>query len=256
MIIEALQHFFFKAPKHIKDMGYVKETIAIEARFKRCEEFWAPHLEKCKEQILKAAESLPEGANIMILGSGALHDVPIDALLAQKHHITCVDIVHLPQIRQKYPQVDFIDKDITGIAEEFYNRVKAHKTYKGRIAFRWDMGKMPDLVVSLNLLSQLPINMMSFADQQKASLHESFSENIMAAHLSWLLSLRTNILLVSDMKRDYFYKKDLVRSDRALETIDYFDHHEAIEEWEWDVAPLGEAEKDVRICHTVGAWQI
>jgi len=123
MIVEALQHFFFKAPRHIKELGYVREAIAIEARFKRCESFWRAHLQRCKELILSSAEKLPQGSNIMILGSGGLHDVPLEELLEQGHHLTCVDIVHLPRVEKAHKDVSFVEKDITGLTEPLYESV-------------------------------------------------------------------------------------------------------------------------------------
>lgn len=256
MIIEALQHFLTPAPKYVKDMGYVREAIAIEARYKRCASTWQPHLEKCKEIILEQATLLEPKSNIMILGSGGLHDVPVEALLAQGHNITCVDIVHLPKIRQKYPDITFVDKDITGIAEPFYSQVKRGEPYSGRIAFRWSPDVRPDLIISLNLLSQLPMTLLDYAKKNKSLLHENFDSNIMAAHLSWLISQKTQLLLISDIEHSYYYEDKLVKSEAVLRTHEYLDHHRPFEKWTWDIAPKGEADGKISIRHVVGAWQL
>jgi hypothetical protein len=93
MILEALTHLMTPAPRYVKKMGYLKEAVAIEARVKRCQSAWQPHLDQCKSLIINEAKKLPAGSQIMILGSGGFHDVPIRRLLDLKHQITCIDII-------------------------------------------------------------------------------------------------------------------------------------------------------------------
>ncbi len=254
MIIEAVQHFLFKAPKHIKALGYVRENIAIDARYKRCKQSWESHLDNCKSQIMTVVHALPPGSDVLILGSGALYDVPVNDILELGHNLTCLDIVQNPMLTKKYPAVTFIEKDITGIAEDFCCQISRKKPYSGKFAFNWSFQKTPALVVSLNLLSQLPLAMKQFAENQNVLLSERFSDNIMSAHLSWLLSLKTKMLLVTDMERNYYFKGKIARSEPALPNLDFMNKQVPDTNWIWNIAPEGEADKDIRIEHKVGCW--
>ena len=45
MLAEWFKHLTLPCPAPLRDMGYAREMIAIEARHKRCHVAWAPHLE-------------------------------------------------------------------------------------------------------------------------------------------------------------------------------------------------------------------
>jgi hypothetical protein len=200
MIWEAIQHLLIPAPQHIKEMGYLKESIAIEARFERCARFWAPHLEECKRQILAATEELAPGSSVMIMGSGGLHDVPMEELLGRGFHITCVDIVHLPKVKKKYPEVAFVEKDITGQIEPLYKAVKNKEAFFPETA--WQLDQKPDLIISLNILSQLALNLVSYAKAQNYELVPFFENSTFSDHISWLKGQETSVLLISDVARE------------------------------------------------------
>jgi hypothetical protein len=247
MVREALQHLLTSAPKHIKKMGYVKESIAIEARAKRCEKSWAPHLAACKKQILVATTELAPGSSIMILGSGGLHDVPMAALSPFK--VTCVDIVHLPQTIKQYPDVEFINKDVTGVIEPLYNAVKNKNTFFPDPD--WILAKRPDLIISLNILSQLALKPVSFSERHNHELGAFFHDNILKAHVNWLKRQKTKVLMISDINRDYFQGEKIIETEAAIPELDLGAPQDT---WNWDVAPKGEVDKKINIRHVVGAW--
>ena len=249
MIIEALQHFLTPAPNYIKDMGYVREAIAIEARYKRCTAAWQPHLEKCKALILAQAEKLTPGSTIMILGSGGLHDVPVKALLERGHHVTCVDIVHLPNITKHYTELTFITRDITGMIEPLYKSMISGVRIQADP--EWELLTVPDLIISLNLLSQLAMKLVDYAKQHGEDLGIKFSDNVLQAHIDWLIKQETNILMISDISRDYFQGERLVETIPSLPKSPINGPDET---WAGDIAPKGEADPDISIKHNVGAW--
>mgnify|MGYP000215194804 FL=1 len=251
MIIEALQHLFTPAPKHIKEMGYLREAIAIEARYKRCASAWRPHLEKCKSLILEQAEKLPRNSDIMVLGSGGFHDVPIKRLQDMGHQITCVDIVHLPKIKKRYPKIVFDERDVTGLNEGLYNAVKSGTRVMP--AEEWELLKTPDLIVSLNLLSQLALKMIAFAEEHENELGLLFQDNVLKSHVDWLLKQDTNILLISDICREYHQGNQMIESVPSLPKLDLPSPSDT---WNWNIAPIGEADKEISVLHQVGAWKI
>tara|TARA_R110002096_G_scaffold436105_1_gene668005 strand:+ start:6842 stop:7597 length:756 start_codon:yes stop_codon:yes gene_type:complete len=251
MIIEALQHFLTPAPKYVKDMGYVREAIAIEARYKRCAGDWQPHLEKCKSLILAGVGRLPAGSTVMILGSGGLHDVPVEVLLDRGLHVTCVDIVHLPKVENSYPGITFVTRDITGMIEPLFNAVK--KGTRVQADPEWEFLRAPDLIISLNLLSQLAMKLVDYAQTYGDDLGVNFSDNILKAHVDWLRNQQTNTLLISDISRDYYQGQRLVETIPSLPKLAL---SEPDETWVWDIAPEGEADREISIKHNVGAWTL
>lgn len=247
MIVEALQHLMTPAPRHIKKMGYVREAIAIEARYHRCKTHWQPHLEKCKAHILAQAEKLAPNSTIMILGSGGLHDVPVKELRESGHNITCVDIVHLPKVKKANKDLTFVTRDVTGLIEPLYKAVK--QGVQVQVEPEWEFLKTPDLIISLNLLSQLAMKLIDYAE-----LHGiQFSDNVLRTHVNWIKKQNTKALLISDIAREYNQGKTLLETVPALPNLDL---EEPAETWLWNIAPQGEADADISITHTVGVWHL
>ncbi|MCC3861783.1 hypothetical protein [Pseudemcibacter aquimaris] len=251
MIIEALTHLFTPAPTYVKKMGYLKESIAIEARVNRCRDAWQPHLDTCKKLILQQAEKLEQGSNIMILGSGGFHDIPMSELLALGHTITAVDIVHLQKVKNRYPDINFVEHDVTGLNQKLFDAVNNNKSVSP--ASDWELIKTPDLIISLNLLSQLPLKMIRYAEKHSHDLGILFQENVMQAHVDWLKKQKTNVLLISDIEREYYHHEKLVETIPTLLKIDLPD---PISTWKWNIAPEGEADPEISITHLVGYWTL
>lgn len=244
MILEALRHFLTPAPPAVKKMGYVREAIAIEARYKRCRSAWAPHLENCKAEILKAVASLQKGDRVMILGSGALHDVPVAEILAQELDLICVDIVHLPHMRRQYKELTFIEKDITELVEPLYKAGSLPNSYD----VEWEIEA--ELVISLNLLSQLPLCLVDYAEKQNRALPDDFAEQVAQAHLDWLKNLKTPVLLICDRERYYYEGEQQVACEQTAQGPG-----KPQMSWLWDVAPKGEAGKNISIQHRVRVYR-
>jgi hypothetical protein len=57
---------------------FISMGLGIEARHKRCQKYWAAHLDLCKQFQRQALEDLPAGGAVAILGAGRLLDVDID----------------------------------------------------------------------------------------------------------------------------------------------------------------------------------
>jgi hypothetical protein len=233
-------------------MGYVKESIAIDARYKRCKKHWSTHLNKYKIFIEDAVKNIPVSSKIIIIGSGGLYDVPKDILIERKIDVTCIDIVPQNSIKRKVKNFNFITQDITGLIEPVYHYVEDKEHLPNSFTSHVILPFKPDLIISLNILSQLSINMMRYAQEKDCPLPESFEHNVIKAHLDWLFDQKTPIVLISDIERHYFKGKDCISSEKALPNLKKL--MPPLDHWQWDLAPAGEIDKDIHVIHTVGAW--
>jgi len=255
MILEALQHFLTPAAKEIKALGFVRESIAIEARYKRCRRAWAGHLDKCQQHILAAAADLKEKATIMIIGSGALHDAPVDELFLLGHRIILVDIVHLAKVRREYAQNDriiFLEHDVTGLIKPLFDWQEAAPSLTAVKA----RNKLPgvDLVISLNILSQLPIKLIKYAARRNIPLPNDFENILMDSHLDLLSDLAPKQLIISDLERQYWADGDTAQRDPALPKDISQRLKKPRDTWDWHIAPKGELDKNISLLHKVACW--
>ncbi len=255
MILEALQHFLTPAAKEVKALGFVRESIAIEARYKRCRRAWVGHLDKCRQHILAAASDLKEKATIMIIGSGALHDAPVDELLLLGHRIVLVDIVHLAKIRRKYAhnnRIIFFDHDVTGLIKPLFDWQEAAPSLTAAKA----KNKLPgvDLAISLNILSQLPINLITYAGRRHIPLPGNFENALLGGHLDLLSDLAPKQLIISDLERQYWAGGDAVQREPALPEDICQRLKEPCDIWDWHIAPKGELDKNIALLHKVACW--
>lgn len=250
MIFEAIRHFLTPAQPETKALGYVREAIAIDARYKRCREAWADHLDKCRHHILAAVNSLPPDSTIMIIGSGALHDVPMADLIEQGHALILVDIIHLPHIRRVYKnRALLIEQDVTGWVRPLFQ--------KRPISESKDSLPQADLVISLNILSQLPLNLIKYAENHHIPLPDNFARAIMGDHLKLLKSTAPQALVIGDLERCYKKGNELLEKETALPDNDLPAPKDT---WDWNIAPKGELAtlwgREISLIHHVACWQI
>jgi len=251
MIFEAIQHFITPAPQDVKALGYVREAIAIEARHNRCRLAWAPHLEHCRREILTAATPLDMGSTIMIIGSGALHDVPMEALLMRGHSLILVDIFHFSKVRKRYKnhgRITFIEQDITGQVLPLFRKQIP------QIEKKPDLPKA-DLAISLNILSQLPLNLVKYALKHLIPLPENYASAVMEGHLTSLHQAAPRTLVISDIARAYHTGTDSIEKEPALPDALLGQLHAPDQTWDWDIAPKGEWDKNIALVHHIACWK-
>ncbi|MBC8242194.1 MAG: hypothetical protein H8E30_17210, partial [Alphaproteobacteria bacterium] len=188
MLYEVYQHLTTPCPHPIKDMGYLKELIGMMARHRRCQAAWLPHLNQCRDWIIKSMQGCEKRSRVVVLGSGLLNDVPLDELSRGFEQVVLVDILHLPLVRKAlkaYDNVELIEADISGFVGALYRHVNedAPLVLPDNPAMPTDRA---DLVISLNVLSQLPILPMEFATSKKKPLDVTTPTRLIAAHLEAL----------------------------------------------------------------------
>lgn len=257
MLLEALTAAAIPArtpsDRRAKRMGYTYESIAISARYSRNFIKWRPHLQACKKHIADAISMIPATGRIVILGSGAWHDLPVSKLARHGAQIDLVDIVHLPLARVKaklYNNFSLIETDLTGYAEAYDDWDGAANT----LPLSPETAPLPidgaDLVISLNLLSQLPIAFAASPPANKAEA--SLIASLQQAHLRALSETDGRVLLITDTHRTEMTSKEIhevptVRSEILP--------GEPIDSWRWHIAPLGETDRDTDVHLRVGVWK-
>lgn len=166
-----------KVPRRIlRKMDFLSDQKGIMNRFLRESENWEKHLHETQRFILQTAKTKEKNLAV-ILGSGWLLDVPIEALTQQFRKVHLYDIIHPPQIKkkmEKYPNVKLFEADLTGGAiqgayEAFtqYKRKMEKKLINSFGQYRFHFPYKPDFVVSCNVLTQLSTLVVSFLRKKK-----------------------------------------------------------------------------------------
>ncbi|MFC7049567.1 hypothetical protein [Emcibacter nanhaiensis] len=254
MLREFFEYLLTPAEPAVKALGYLRESISIESRHRRCREAWREHLENSRRQILSAAETLKPGSHIVIMGSGALHDVPVEGLRERGLRLSLVDIVHLPAVRKRYGRDDhihFVTVDVTGKAANIF----APKSAGNGSPPALDLAAPPDLVVSLNILSQLALLPLKYLEKMGEKVPPDFAEEIMLAHLDWLAGFGCPVALVSDFERLYAEKDDVLEHEEALPDKVARKLGRPEQDWVWRIAPAGELDRKIEVRHRVGFWR-
>jgi len=191
-------------------MSFFSGQSGIMRRMLREEGGWQSHLVKSREYIQQAVKD-QQPKSIRILGSGWLLDVPMQFLLERCEKIILTDIVHPNQIINKYSgykNVEFETIDITGgIVNLIYNQKK--KDFDGneftqKISAIKPLVFSEDIIVSVNLLSQLSIILTDFL-RKKVKLTNNqaiaITEEIQKKHIEMLPANKS--VLIFDYEEEY-----------------------------------------------------
>ncbi|MEW6764979.1 MAG: hypothetical protein AB1344_04200 [Pseudomonadota bacterium] len=233
MLWELWHGLITPAPVWARRAGLLHQSIALEARYRRCRAAWDGHYARCRAVIEQAAGQAVPGGTVVVLGSGLLHDLPLDVLNARFEHILLVDAVHPLSARRRardFPRIELIEHDLSGWLDPVAGLLR-----------------LPDdtrLAVSVNLLGQLTL---PFEDE------EGSAPGLIAAHLS-LLRQAPVACLISDT----VWRTEDVHMGTRVETDPWHGvpHPDGIPVacWSWEVAPRGEISRGQRQTHEVCAW--
>lgn len=263
-----LTAFLTPLPAYLRALGYHRELSGVQARARRCALSWRSHLERTRTFILKLAEQVPRARTVVILGSGPLNDVPLEALSARFERVCLVDVAHLAGTcwqAARLPNVELIQHDLTGVAERLHQRVQGFHRTGSPFELPQPQTELLledptlDLVISLNLLSQLHICAREYLDELRGpagqplfdahTLH-AYGQELLRAHLRYLKRFsQARVSLVTDVVRRAW------RADGSLEysesMLEEFPLVLDGERWTWNIAPLGELEPGLRFEHEV-----
>lgn len=278
MLVEFFQHLMQPMPRWAKQMGYGREAVSLIARHRRRRAAWAPHLSACRDLIARAAADCPARGRAVVLGSGALLDVPVADLAARFRRVDLVDLVHPPEARRRAEALDnvtLVSADISGAAHAVYMQAVTAEPVDDRpaapIGLRnascrviaenlrkaVKMGGRPaalpeprpdpaliegaDFVVSANILAQLPLLLLDWLDA-----HRPFAAAAPRDAFARSVVDRHLALLRNHSGRVVLISEvlRLIEHDGGgVEKIDPLFGAPVPwtgEEWTWDVAPQGE----------------
>lgn len=229
--------------------GEIHSSVNLWARARRCARDWAAHEALCQAFVGKAIDALPQRRVAVVLGSGLLRDVPIEALSKAFDEVRLYDLQHLASVRawaflKGLRNLTFVSQDLSG-----YGALKADSTSVPHPpAF---LNEIPglDLVVSANLLSQIGVGIGRLAKAE--GMPDDTVPRLIRAHVDGLAALRARTCLLTDVSYEIIGK-----SGQVLERDDLM-HGAALPaaeaEWRWTVAPYGELDPSYQAVHRVVA---
>jgi hypothetical protein len=236
MILEWIEYLRTPASNEARKFGLVRESIALRARAQRQHKSWQSHLQNCHRVVDGFVADHTSARSVMILGSGHLLDIsPRVFENGQLENIYLVDLVHPLEIRKRFQadlRVELIEQDLSGSLGA--SRLDLDNLRPAQLP-------MADLVISANLMSQLPLpwtaRSAEISDEDRVGVETSLSR----AHWEFLKSQAdrgSSVLFWTDFEKKFFdEKQELVHLESSLGSFTFPDK---IEKWDWDIAPIPE----------------
>ncbi len=265
MLAEFIAWLATPAPRHLRQMGYPREQIALCAREKRCRKAWAGHVQASRQAAVAAAADCPRKAKVAVLGSGHLFDLPLAELSQLFGEVVLVDILHPAAARRRakaFSNVSVVEEDLSGIAAALYRHVAAGTP--GPLPAPPQTGQTTasswrdaDFILSLNVLSQLPVLPVAIAEKSGRFDDRAiadFRQGILRRHLAMLAGLAGRVCLISETGRQITGGGITVREDPLFGIrITAAEWLEAAA-WVWDIAPRRELYRDREVRLAVRAF--
>ena len=258
MFGEIVLYLSTKASRDARRFGLVTQAIGLWSRSRRQKRDWSEHYQRCQGFIRAAIADDPVGGTAVILGSGLVADIPLDALVARFDRVILVDIVHLKPVRRMLggdprfsDKVVFDERDLTG------RLALIHTDPFARSDPLLDLKQDPTvrLVVSANCLSQLPRPLATYLGQMSRlpdTEVDAICADVIRDHLGDLADFAARVILLTDTSYSQISAKGsaIERHDLVFGTP--LPPADAC--WDWVVAPKGEIRGGVTNIHHVSAY--
>lgn len=252
MLAEWFTYLTTPSPRHLRRQGYLREIVGTRSRFARCRDAWEPHLQNTRETILDAARQAPSRRKALILGSGWLYDIPLAELAARFDEVVLADILHMPVPRRagaQYPNVRLLQTDLTGLAEPL-GRLTAPSPLP------LSSGALPevdaDLIVSANLLSQLPYLPVRYLRKKRPDASEAeieqFARSLIRHHLAQLAQAQGTVCLITEVEHLTCDGDAVIERSDPLYGID---PGPPDRDWTWEIAPRPEIDRHCDVKYRV-----
>jgi hypothetical protein len=248
MLLEALNFAATSIVSPRRKAGEINSSVMLWARARRCARAWAAHEQNCHAFILKAMEALPNRRVAVILGSGLLRDVPIEALSRTFDEVRLYDLQHLASVRgwaalKGLRNLRFEHRDISGFSNVDQDRVPKPLDFLEAVA---DL----DFVISANVLSQIGIGLGRLSGANATASNDAVPR-LLQAHVDGLKALATKCCLLTDTSYEVVDRAGMVLERDDLMQGILLPVPEAA--WLWPVAPFGEVDPNYQAIHRVTA---
>lgn len=255
MLRELMAYLQVKSTKEARVFGHLYESISLIQREKRCRSHWLSHRTNCKKIIAENIKRSSGNTSVLVLGSGPLHEIPLELLAASFHRVDLVDVVHLESTKEKHSHhknVRFINSDVTQLESELLKSKKIINQIPSQF-----LDQNYDLVISANLLSQLSYHLRAFLEKKaNPKLSEAeldrFANQVSLDHFLYLKKFSCPVILITDVETILLDPKKQVIG-RETPYIN-FSLPLPFKEWWWDVAPIPEYQKDIALRMKVAAF--
>jgi len=253
VIQEVIAYMSTPAAAWAKDIGFLSEAISIESRWNAHADAYRSHQRNCHEAILNAAENVAHKNRVILLGAGIIYDVPLADLIGIFNEVVLVDCVFTKTTRRlvdEYPTVRILEYDLSGVCKRLDKKITDDPLPIPESLLPGEVYEA-DLVVSLNLLSQLPLLPEKFARKHKLRGDVSaWGEEIEMAHLNAIRNLDVEVLMISD----YAYLSFTTGNNTVEEPTLYNISGDPDSQWLWEIHPKGNDRKEHRAALRVGTW--
>lgn len=260
MLTEWFTYLATDCSPHARKLGYLRESIAIRSRYRRCKTAWQTHLENSQSALLESLHTCSNFRTALVFGSGLLLDIPLHELASRFENVWLVDLVHLPEVRRvasRYANVHCFSCDITGFLDRLETMSPINLDLSPPTRFLDD--PTVDWVASVNLLSQLPLLPLGwlrvrFSGIDEAILEE-WSTRLMRQHLDYLAAFVVPTCLLADMEQTtYGQSGEVIEHADFVEKLGF--EYQALAQWRWDIAPPGEIAPGIGRFHRVAAHNV
>jgi hypothetical protein len=241
MLSDWIEILIAPCPSWAREMGYLRELLGIRRRYREWRSAWQPHCERSRQLIRRAIEHCRQRRKAVVLGSGWLLDVPLAEFAASFREVILVDLLHPLATRwrtRRYPNVVLLAADVSGTAEAVWRAVEERSGLPRARPELFVADTEVDLVVSLNLLSQLPCIPEQYV--RRAGTHSSeeitaYCRDVVQAHLDYLRRLPGVVTLIADFEaRTCSSAGALVARHGTLYGVEF---PFAGERWDWPLVP-------------------
>ncbi|MFO1149619.1 MAG: hypothetical protein U1E62_14680 [Alsobacter sp.] len=255
MLPELVLQLLTTAPRPLRRMGLVKDSIGLWSRGTRRRGDWLAHEERCHAAVRQALAGLTRRRTALVLGSGLLRDVPFPDLARAFDRVILVDAVHLPMVRLaagRHPRVTLLTRDLTGLSAWLAGEAQGRQDPLGDLVADHSV----DFVLSANVLSQLPLGVETFLDRNPArakAMPPGLADRTVGWHLEDLARFSGALCLLTDVEM-----REEDRAGRVTDRLDLMRGHALPvpdAAWDWPVAPFGELERDRSYVHRVHAYR-
>ncbi|MFO0878509.1 MAG: hypothetical protein U0840_14310 [Gemmataceae bacterium] len=242
MLAEWIERLFSTCPLPLRELGCLREMLGIRRRWRLHRTAWSAHCEATRRFLLHTLDRCPSKRKVVVLGSGWLHDVPLDELAQRFQQVILVDVFHPWAVRwqaRRHGHVTLVAGDVTGVLDQVwqagYETLASLPTPRPQVFTSTDD---LDLTVSLNLLSQLPVMPEQYllrSGYYTRAAVQTLCRNLVQAHLDLLAGLPGQVALITDMEiRTLDATGQVVRASPTLygATLPWQG-----ESWDWTLVP-------------------